>query len=348
MAAFWVQYWGYLPAIVEEAMDEVADPAGRQRLGARRDLGLGTTHIYPPGRLSSPSENPQAAPSSIRRHSAIVTSRASESTGASHIIPTSYLPQPGPPTMVSQPAPSEQSLSYSLSGSTAQGLGSYPFAPNYAREPVNPFNMTAMSSSLPEYHSNLSLPSFPQHRLPSSTSTPSMMYQFQQAPQFAGQTALSYSNNPNWMAMQLPSQYHSPYPQTSGAPASHNYLQQVPAPPTHPTALGLGQHLQVGSPWAFQHQMQSANPYYFIPGAYEHSQSRAAGRHGQVAPRRASLPLIESFANSQPGRAGRVFTTHAVEGMGAAHNITSDFSASQTDGTQGQTFPLTHDRSQLG
>ncbi|KAI9792078.1 MAG: hypothetical protein M1816_003060 [Peltula sp. TS41687] len=324
MAVFWVQYWGYLPAIFAEQMNDGAGPGGRQTLSDRRDIYISTTGVNPPNRHPSSSEIPPGHASMVGAQTANSGSQADDSSATPRPVPTSFLASTGPTTVVSQASLPEQVLSYSVSSSGAQGTSPYTLSQPYPRESINPFNLAHVSTSLPEYQST-PLTSFSQHRLLSSVSTPGMMYQFQHVPQFAGQTAiLNYHNNPNWVAMPLSSQYHPPYPQnsqlTSPNPALHNYPQHFPGQTTQLTGPTPGQHMYPNPSWTLQQQQQSL-PAYYLPGAgqVQTSQGRLTGRYNVTSSRRATQPLMEVFPRSREARAGVGSVEHGFEGVGATY-----------------------------
>lgn len=346
MALFWVQYWGYLPAVVEEQMTDGAGPDGRQTLSDRRDLSLRIRSINPTSHHlpSASSEIPSGQSSMIgaQRATCGAHAQAEELPATSRPVPTSYLASAVPTSVVSQAPAPEQALSYSVSGSGVQGTSPYGLAQQpHTRETINPFNGAAVRTSLPEFQST-PLTSFSQHRLPSSVSTPAMMYQFQHMPQFAGQTpVLNYHSNPNWMPMPLSSQYHPPYPQnpqlTSSNPTSHNYPQQLSGQTTQLTGFSPGQNMYSTPSWTLQQQQQQQSlPSYYFPGAgqVQASPARLASRYSVPSPRRASLPLMEATPRPRDIRAGGGSVGHGYEGVGAAYEFPQE-NLAQSEGEQG-------------
>lgn len=98
-------------------------------------------------------------------------------------------------------------------------------------------NMSNMVAALPDYQTrHYQQQPFPQHFQSPGAPNQSMMYQYQQNAQFAGQTAQSY-NHP--FAQQFPNQYvqghqprqqqqqHAMYPQFMGSPTGPNAAQHL-------------------------------------------------------------------------------------------------------------------------
>lgn len=151
-------------------------------------------------------------------------------------------------------------------------------------------NMSNLVTALPDYQARqYQQQPFPQHFQSPGAANQSLIYQYQQNAQFAGQTATSY-NHP--FAQQFPNQYvqghqprqqpqqpqqHAMYPQYIGNPGganggqhlqNQNYMLQQPM--MHNTSIPLQQHQQ--------HQMQpsqfSRQQHSMYGGAYD---SRTVG-----------------------------------------------------------------------
>lgn len=145
-------------------------------------------------------------------------------------------------------------------------------------------NMSNVAAALPDYQTrHYQQQPFPQHFQSPGAANHSMVYQYQQGAQFAGQTATNY-NHP--FAQQFSNQYvqghpprqhqqqHAIYPQFIGSPSGPNNAQQLQNQP-----FILQQPMIHSSSGAMQqHQLQPSqfsrqpNPVY--AGSYD---SRTAG-----------------------------------------------------------------------
>jgi hypothetical protein len=276
----------------------------------------------PPGRLSDadrlPSlpSLPSRLPSDEHFQYEYAMTPASQSTASwtrSMDAPVPALPAPQPqPSVPRRPAVAvshlntpDPTLPYGHAGTPAV-VGSYGPTDVYSRGSDTPYNMTAMSSSLPNYHTRAFTPFSHQHPLPSALSSTSMLYQAQPHSQFAGQTALNQPHAaPNW----IPMQYQGPHyaaPLASSAhfsaanPMSHGYATLQ----THPqlsmqAGLNTGHYPLSAPSWPQQYQTHLTPYHHQSAGGprQPRSRSRSAGRHVAASTtRRASLPLTESFA----------------------------------------------------
>ncbi|KAK5293464.1 hypothetical protein LTR99_009911 [Exophiala xenobiotica] len=151
------------------------------------------------------------------------------------------------------------------------GIGHFPGA--------GALDMSNMAAALPDYQMRqFQQPSFPHHYQSPAVANQSMMYQYNQSAQFAGQTAGNYTH----AFQQYPSQYmqgtpprqqHPAYPQFMGTPGG------VSAQPFQNQAFMMQQPMVSTSNTTPQHQQQGAYPQAFANPAYASAYARAAAAY---------------------------------------------------------------------
>ncbi|KAI9674512.1 MAG: hypothetical protein M1817_001850 [Caeruleum heppii] len=262
MALFWVQYWGYLPQIVEEPMGDGSTQGGRVVLDQSSPDRL------PAITTSEPTQPYLASDNSSREQSHRTSPAIADSTRAP------FDPQP----FFTQGLPESYNRSQSR-GPARSGA----------------FDMSAMTTSLmPEYrYDQRALPSPQQQRYPTGPSTSALVYQLQQISQFAGQTALNQQQNNNWN-MQYPQQFSNYVQQGQQAvipaPGPHHYPQPYQLSPYAPN-YGPGQAAYTDPAWALQ--QPQAMPFYYPGTNMSHPASSGQmrfGPHSAPYSRRSSFP----------------------------------------------------------
>ncbi|KAI9887015.1 MAG: hypothetical protein M1823_001159 [Watsoniomyces obsoletus] len=274
----WVQYWGYLPAIVEEAMNDGAPPNR-----TFTDISGNPVTAF---NTDTPTQIDDAHPSFPGVYQGTTRPiRPDDHPGSSLTMLATQLPPSRSFAPGYQLQTPESALAYGMSGPVTQGFGSYGLTQTQLREAATSFGMGSLSASLPEYSSQ-SFGSFPQQRYPS------MMHQFPPLQQqFAGQTALNYHGQSSWMPMPFNAPYTAAASYSPGGimapanPAAYGFPSQQPTP------AGLSQSL-LGA-WPPQHQAVGY-PFEQTPtGQIQRDAGASAVRHVGTVPRRSSHPMVD-------------------------------------------------------
>ncbi|KAJ9498183.1 hypothetical protein H2202_006334 [Exophiala xenobiotica] len=151
------------------------------------------------------------------------------------------------------------------------GIGHFPGA--------GALDMSNMAAALPDYQMRqFQQPSFPHHYQSPAVANQSMMYQYNQSAQFAGQTAGNYTH----AFQQYPSQYMQGTPPRQQHPAYPQFMSTpggVSAQPFQNQAFMMQQPMVSTSNTPPQHQQQGAYPQAFANPAYASAYARAAAAY---------------------------------------------------------------------
>lgn len=326
MAVFWVQYCEHLPSVIEGSMTDGA--RARLSSGSHRDPSIPSTDTGKPEQHPTSALVPyQSIAPSTTLQAPFTELLVTEGSGVSHPGPAPYLQQTfAPPVVTQAPLPDLAASSSSLSASAMQSTSVY--APLPHRDGPHPYGMTTLGSSYPDLHSSPSFSSFPQHRLSSNHSS-SMMYQLQQIPQFAGQTAFSYQGGSNWMTLPFAHQYSTPFTHTAHTAAtnaaSHNYPHQLHGQPSHYAVMGSQPYQYSGATWNFQQQQQGLFQPFFMPGGFGHgSPARSRARYAPSPSRRPSAPQVDIYPRVQEIQSRTGSADQASGGFVGLHQLQAD------------------------
>ena len=312
----WVQYWGSLPAIVEEPMTDGTAP---------------TTRTSMAGHLTTSSEATQRPAALVTSQGSIRSMRTGEIVSGSAMSTLATQPQQSSGSSraslpLQQAAASAWSMN--LSTSNTQGLGSYGSTP---AQMTASFGIGHLSSSLPEYPSQSFGPFAAAQRFPSAMPTPSMMHQFQPFPRFAGQPTLIYPGQHDWIPVQYPTAYTASYPSGSLLAPSGSTTYQYPPRPSPPsidmTGLRLGTIPFSGQSWPTGPHQPSG--YSFDPAFAGYDQpSResmgSTGRQPLPSSRRASLPSAENPTRPYQGVGISVYPGFGLSNAGVDHGLRTE------------------------
>lgn len=246
---------------------------------------------------------------------------------------------------VTDPTPNQSLPSTNPSGQTANmEFEQYPRQQPYGMAHYagpGALDMSSMAAALPDYQMRpLQQHSFPHQYQSSAVSNQSMMYQYNQGAQFAGQAANNYSQT---FAQQYPSQYaqgtpprqpHAAYPQFISAPGGTS------GPQHFQNQAFMLQQPMFSTPNTASHQQQGGYPQAFINPAYAGAYgARVAGAY-PIPQLRLDSSLAQPQAPNfyqQPHNPGRPYRSvrNRPELTGAAVRRTSSNSSLQTSTLRG-------------
>ncbi|KAI9831294.1 MAG: hypothetical protein M1826_003733 [Phylliscum demangeonii] len=316
MAVYWVQYWGYLPAVVEEPPRRDETEPIQQHLPGTQPfiLDMTSTH-HPTGHHPVPSD-PKLLPSTTLAPlgtPSSIPARPDELPTAPSDMADPPLAPHAPLTVSSDVPVPEQELAYRMPPSAVPSPSLY-----YDRASVNAYHMAAMSSSLPGYPSQQPLAHYSPQRPAANMAATGMMYPLQHPAPLGGQPALSYHPAPDWMA--VPYAAHPPSYAPAQAlhpsnPASHHYAH--PASVHATPDLLAGPQVYSNPAWNYSHQQPTLHTYYPLAAAGHGFPARHGNRYAVPAPpRRASLPLTEGLSRGASVRAGTAAASPGSSGRG--------------------------------